>query len=50
MVSALDDAVGKIVNALKQTGLYDNTLIVFTADVCFNALIADQSTLISLNH
>ncbi|CAG5119578.1 unnamed protein product [Candidula unifasciata] len=32
MVTALDDAVGEVVSALQQKGLYDNTLIVFTAD------------------
>ena len=32
MVSALDDAVGIIVEKLKNTGLFENTIIVFTAD------------------
>lgn len=32
MVSALDEAVGKVVNALKQYGFYEDTLIIFTAD------------------
>ena len=33
MVSALDDAVGMVVEELKRTGMFDNTIIVFTADV-----------------
>lgn len=32
MVEALDQAVGKIVRTLKEEGLYDNTLIIFTSD------------------
>lgn len=32
MVSHLDDAVGKIVAELKNKGLYENTIIVFTSD------------------
>lgn len=32
MVEHVDDAVGKIVQKLKETGLYDNTIIVFTSD------------------
>ena len=35
-VSALDDAVGKIISSLKLNGLYKNSIILFTADVsCF---------------
>ena len=33
MVTALDDAVGKIVTSLKKNKMYKNTFIVFTADV-----------------
>ena len=33
MVTAMDDAVGSIIEALKQNNLIDNTIIVFTADV-----------------
>ncbi|BFZ22838.1 hypothetical protein BsWGS_25876 [Bradybaena similaris] len=32
MVTAMDDAVGRVVAALKDKGIYDNTLIFFTAD------------------
>ena len=32
-VSALDAAVGKIVMSLRESGLYENSIIVFTADV-----------------
>ena len=33
MVTAMDDAVGQVVESLKQNNLFDNTIIVFTADV-----------------
>lgn len=33
MVSALDEAIGNITRQLQESGLYDETLIVFTADV-----------------
>lgn len=32
MVEHVDDAVGKIINKLKQLDLYDNTIVVFTSD------------------
>ena len=32
MVKCLDDMVGNLTAALKSTGLWDNTLIVFTAE------------------
>lgn len=32
MVSGMDQAVGQVINALKASGQYDNTLIVFTSD------------------
>ncbi|XP_046561885.1 arylsulfatase B-like [Haliotis rubra] len=32
MVSALDEAVGNVTSVLKEKGLFDNTLILFTAD------------------
>jgi len=31
-VSYIDEQIGRILNALKQQGMYDNTLIIFTAD------------------
>ena len=34
MVSALDDAVGNVIQELKHKQMFDNTIIVFTADVC----------------
>ena len=33
MVSAMDEAVGNVTQALKDAGMYDNTIIFFTADV-----------------
>ena len=33
MVTAMDEQVGKIINDLKNTGHYDNSVIVFTTDV-----------------
>lgn len=32
MVTALDDAIGNLTESLKQAGLFDNTLIIFTSD------------------
>jgi arylsulfatase A-like enzyme len=32
MVTALDAAIGKIVDRLKTTGQYNNTIIVFSSD------------------
>ena len=33
MISAFDEAVGKIVDSLKEQNLYWNTFFVFTSDV-----------------
>lgn len=35
MVTAMDDLVGNVTQNLKDNGLYDDTLIVFTADVSY---------------
>ena len=35
MVSILDEAIGNITDSLKQNGLYDDTVIIFSADVRF---------------
>ena len=32
MATAMDSAIGQVVAALKESGLYDDTLIVFTGD------------------
>ena len=32
MVETLDDAVGRLVGALKKAGVLDNTIIIFTSD------------------
>lgn len=33
MVTAMDEAVGKIVDSLKVNGYWENTLLIFTTDV-----------------
>ena len=33
MVTALDDAVGNVTQSLKDHGMFEDTIIVFTADV-----------------
>ena len=33
MVTQMDDGVGRVVDALNETGMIDNTLIVFMSDV-----------------
>ena len=33
MVTAMDDAVGMVVEEMKSQGLFDNSIIVFSADV-----------------
>jgi membrane-anchored protein YejM (alkaline phosphatase superfamily) len=33
MVTAMDEAIGNITKALEAKGMFDNTLIIFTADV-----------------
>ena len=39
MVSAMDEAVGQVVEELKRSGMFDNTIIVFTADVRYPCYI-----------
>ena len=33
MVTGLDIAIGRIINALREEGLYDNSIILFSSDV-----------------
>ncbi len=44
MITAMDSAIGDLVETLKESGEYENTLIVFTADVS-----KVQSTLCGVN-
>ena len=39
MVSAVDEAIGAIHNALEETGMLDNTLLVFSSDVSSSSSI-----------
>ena len=32
MITEIDDGIGSIIQKLKEKGLYDNTIIVFTSD------------------
>ena len=32
MLAAMDEAVGKVVDALKKSGDFDNTILIFTTD------------------
>jgi arylsulfatase A-like enzyme len=36
MVTALDAAIGRVVEALKKKGLYDDTIFFLTPDVSFD--------------
>lgn len=45
MVSALDEAVGNITDQLRESGMNDDTLIVFTSDV---SLVHLNNNMISL--
>jgi arylsulfatase A-like enzyme len=38
-VSALDEVVGRVVAGLIKSGLYENTIIVFTSDVRTDVMI-----------
>lgn len=33
MLSAMDEAIGRVIQNLKDRGLYDNTVIIFSSDV-----------------
>jgi arylsulfatase A-like enzyme len=48
MVSHLDDSVGRIIQTLKESGMYDDTIIIFSADnglaVGQHGLLGKQST------
>ena len=33
MISAMDEAIGRIIKALKDTNHYDNSIIIFSTDV-----------------
>ena len=39
MMSQLDDNVGRIVDTLKDEGIYDDTLIIFASDVRHTVLV-----------
>ena len=34
MISAVDEAIGRITGALKSKGLWDNLLVIFSSDKC----------------
>ena len=45
MVTAMDDAIGIITQELKNLGMMENTIIIFTSDVSKNGEIALTSLL-----
>lgn len=47
MVSALDDDIGKILNILTYHGIYQNSVILFTADVSDKIKISRSVLLLS---
>ena len=36
MVTGMDKAIGEVVSTLKEKGLYDNSIILFSSDVSFD--------------
>ena len=38
MVTAMDEAVGNVTQTLKDSGMYEDTIIIFTADVSTGCL------------
>ena len=42
LVSALDDIVGETIQSLKDAGMYNNSVIVFTSDVSNALLLSDN--------
>ena len=47
MVTAMDDAIGNVTESLKRNGMFENTLIIFTADVRPLFLLLLELTLIT---
>ena len=45
MVTGMDDAIGRVVRTLKEKGLYDNSIILFSSDVSFSRTIRDGKLL-----
>jgi len=43
MVTAMDDLIGNVTAALMDNGLYDETLIIFTADVSYSPISYNAS-------
>lgn len=48
MVEHMDDAVGRIINALEQAGIIDNTIIVFTSDN--GGLVGNKGKMVTNNY
>ena len=50
MVTAMDDAIGNVTESLKRNGMFENTLIIFTADVRPLFLLLLELTMITDLH